>query len=156
MSQKDITATAHKISRIFYHMCYRPEYLGINKRFSDRRREKNKGGRIELRIPGQIKWRFDGKRDTQIMVFQPRRKSGTPPRTAQRVDRSAAAGGVPSTSIDRNTVPANSQRIRGSKDMSGANGTSAGMLPQVSVTGRDDQMGEIQAFSQDGREEICH
>jgi hypothetical protein len=40
--------------------------------------------------------------------------------------------------------------------MSGANGTSAGMLPQVSVTGRDDQMGEIQAFSQDGREEIYH
>ena len=85
-----------------------------------------------------------------------REERGTPPRTAQRVDGSAARGGVPPISIDRNPIPENSQRIRGSKDMSRPNGTSAGKLPQVSVTGRDDQMGEIQAFSQDGREEICH
>ncbi len=56
--------------------------------------------------------------------------------------------------IDRNTVAANSQRIRRSEDMSGSNGTSAGMLPQVWGKGGDDQMGEIQAYSQNGREEV--
>jgi len=56
--------------------------------------------------------------------------------------------------IDRNTVPANSQRICRSKGVSGSDDASAGMLSQVSGKGRDDQMGEVQAFSQDGREEI--
>jgi len=84
------------------------------------------------------------------MGVQPRRKKGTPPQTAQRVGRSAARRGVPPTGIDRNPIPENSQRIRGSKELSGAGDTGAGRLPQMSGQGRDDPLGERPAGSQDG------
>ncbi|MCP4285327.1 MAG: hypothetical protein GY792_12880 [Gammaproteobacteria bacterium] len=56
--------------------------------------------------------------------------------------------------IDRNTLSANSQRIRRSKDLSGSNDACTGVLPNVSGGGRDDSVGEIQAFSQDGGGEV--
>ena len=116
-----------------------------------------------MKLLGQIKWRFfgsvqdkfDGKREQQIMGGQPK-KEGHLPRRRKELRALPQREVSHLSDIDRNTVSENSQRIRGSKDMSGTRDACAGKLPQVSGKGRDGSLGEIQAFSQDGREEIYH
>jgi hypothetical protein len=115
-----------------------------------------------LKFLGQIKWRFfgsvqdkfDGKREQQIMGGQPKKEGHLPRRRKELRALPQREVSHPSD-IDRNTVSENSQRIRRSKDMSGTRDACAGKLPQVSDKERDDQMGKIQTYSQDGREEVC-
>ena len=84
------------------------------------------------------------------MGGQPRREGNTSTDGAKKLVALPKREVFQPQGIDRNPIADNSQRIRGSKDMSGTNGSGAGVLPQVSGKGRDDQMGEIPAFSQDG------
>jgi hypothetical protein len=114
----------------------------------------DKDGRIKLEYSARLNDKFDGKKDQQIMWGLTEKRGEHLHKRCKELRALSQREVSHPQDIDRNTVPANSQRIRGSKGVSRSNDACAGMLPQVWGQGGDDQMGEIQAYSQDGREEV--